>query len=97
VESILANQKQKLQRPPLWAAIFLNDDYTPMDFVVAVLMQVFNKAPDEAVNIMMKVHREGRATAGVYPRDIAEMKAHHAMNLAAQRTFPLMIVTEPAD
>ena len=64
-----------LEEPTLYQVILLNDDWTAMDFVVSVLVQIFEKSNDEAVEIMLKIHKEGSGVCGIYPYDIAELKA----------------------
>jgi ATP-dependent Clp protease adaptor protein ClpS len=73
----------------------LNDDYTPMEFVVAVLQRFFNKTTEEAVAIMLKVHTEGRGVCGVYTKDIADTRVEQVMDMAAQFMHPLQCVAEP--
>ncbi|MCG5031761.1 ATP-dependent Clp protease adaptor ClpS [Mesosutterella sp. OilRF-GAM-744-9] len=85
----LADKKTQLRRPRPWCVFLLNDDYTTMDFVVKVLRSVFGRSLEEAEAIMMKVHREGRGLAGVYPLDIAESLAAETMQKARAAGFPL--------
>src|SRR3546814_13936272 len=70
-EVLAEKEAEKLAPPPMYQVVLLNDDYTPMEFVVAVLQRIFGKNEDEAARIMLKVHHEGRGVCGVYPRDIA--------------------------
>ena len=88
---------QKLQRPRLFRVILHNDDFTTMEFVVEILISVFRKSDADATKLMLKVHQEGAAVAGVYPHEIAETKAAQVMQLAAQHEYPLMCTVEPAD
>ena len=90
-------ERTHLRRPPKYAVVFLNDDFTPMDFVTVVLEQVFFMREDEAYNLMMRVHREGRAIAGVYESDIAYTKAKKTERLARENGFPLRVLVEEAD
>lgn len=83
--------KEKTKRPNLWSVKFYNDDFTPMDFVVYVLVDVLRLGIEEAANIMLKVHKEGAAVVGLYPRDIAETKAHKIMDLAKAHQHPLKV------
>lgn len=87
-------RKKPLTPPPLHQVWLLNDDYTPMDFVVDVLREFFYKTDEEAEQIMLKVHHEGRAVCGVYPRDVAETKAMHVNRHARQHGHPLQCVWE---
>ena len=66
--------KPELKRPPMYKVVLLNDDYTPMEFVVAILQQVFGKGPSEATQIMLKIHNSGMGVAGVYVLEVAETK-----------------------
>ena len=84
-----------IEEPRQYKVIFHNDDFTTMEFVTEVLRQVFNKPADEAVTLMMKVHREGQAIVGVYSYDVAMTKASQATAKARQEGFPLRITCEP--
>ena len=88
-------QVQK-KEPTLYKVVLLNDDYTTMEFVVDVLMSVFQKTASEAYQIMMHVHVNGRGIAGVYPWEVAETKAETVISLARESGFPLQAVTEEA-
>ena len=79
----------------MYKVIFHNDDFTTMEFVTDVLRTVFNKAAEEAVVLMMKVHREGMAVIGVYSYDVAMTKASMATSMARNEGFPLNITCEP--
>ena len=81
--------------PKRYKVLLLNDDYTTMEFVVAVLEQVFYKAHEDAVRIMLQVHRQGMGVAGVYVKEIAEMKCVLVHDLAGAHGFPLHCVMEP--
>ena len=89
-------QQPKTKKPPLYKCIFLNDDYTPMEFVVEVLKQVFHKDQAEATRIMLHVHQNGMGVAGVYPFEIAETKVRTVEELARESQFPLKVVMEKA-
>lgn len=88
-------EKIRIEEPRLYKVLFHNDDFTTMEFVTHVLQVVFNKPSDEAVVLMMKVHREGQATVGVYSYDVAMTKATQATAMARQEGFPLRITCEP--
>ncbi|ROR41121.1 ATP-dependent Clp protease adaptor protein ClpS [Caminibacter pacificus] len=75
--------------PKLYRVILLNDDYTTFDFVIEILKSVFNKTEEEAINLTLKVDREGSATVGVYPYEIAEMKVNKVHSLARSAGYPL--------
>jgi len=89
-------QAEKLAPPPMYQVVLLNDDYTPMEFVVGVLQRIFGKNQDEAARIMLKVHHEGRGVCGVYPRDIAATRVEMVRRLAQERQHPLQCIMEPA-
>ena len=86
----------KKQDPTLYKVVLLNDDYTPMDFVVHVLESLFQKSPVEAFRIMMQVHVNGRGVAGVYPWEVAETKVDTVTTLARGAGFPLRATVEEA-
>lgn len=90
----LTESKTKLEKPKLFKVLLHNDDFTTMEFVVFVLEYVFMRETMEAFSIMMKVHNEGVGLAGVYPYEIANMKAEKAMNLAKAREYPLLCTVE---
>ncbi|MCC2596725.1 ATP-dependent Clp protease adapter ClpS [Pusillimonas sp. MFBS29] len=94
--TVLDRQPAKLAPPPMYQVILLNDDYTPMEFVVAVLQRIFGKSEEEASRIMLKVHHEGRAVCGVYSRDIAATRVEMVRQMAQARQHPLQCVMEPA-
>lgn len=84
----------KLQLPKKYKVIVLNDDVTPMEFVIALLMGVFRHKQEQATEITMKIHREGSAVAGIYSYEIAEQKTIESTNLARSNGFPLQIKLE---
>lgn len=86
----------ELKEPKKYKVILLNDDYSTMDFVVEVLVDIFHKPFDEAVNIMLKVHREGRGVCGIYSYDIAETKIAQVRSVARKNGFPLRAIMEEA-
>jgi ATP-dependent Clp protease adaptor protein ClpS len=93
-EGALAEEDAKLDKPGMFKVILHNDDFTTMEFVVFVLASVFMRSPAESVTIMLKVHNEGAGVAGIYPYEIAKMKADKAMNLARAREFPFLCTVE---
>ena len=88
-----ATVKQEKKTPPC-RVFLMNDDYTPMEFVVEVLMNIFGKSEAEAVHIMLKVHVEGSGLAGVYPFEIAETKVEEVHDRARAEGHPLKAVLE---
>ena len=91
---VLTESKAKLEKPGLFKVLLHNDDFTTMEFVVFVLRYVFNREDVDAITIMLKVHNEGVGIAGVYPYEVASMKAEKAMNLAKAREYPLLCTVE---
>jgi ATP-dependent Clp protease adaptor protein ClpS len=92
-----AKAKPKLDRPRVYKVILHNDDYTPMEFVVLILREVFNKSDADATAIMLHAHTRGFAVAGVYSFEIAETKVQQTMALADKHGFPLLCTMEPED
>ena len=92
----LEEAKPKLKKPPLYKVVLLNDDYTPMDFVVSVLELFFSKPRDQATRIMLQVHTQGKGVCGVFSREIAETKVHQVNSFARENQHPLMCTLEPA-
>ena len=83
--------------PPMYNVLLLNDDYTPMEFVVQVLQKFFGKTQDDAMRVMLQVHHEGKGLCGVYPYDIATSRIAQVAQYARARQHPLQCVMEPAD
>jgi ATP-dependent Clp protease adaptor protein ClpS len=86
--------QQREDEPPMYRVLLLNDDYTTMDFVVDILMLVFNKSPEDAIAVMLNVHRKGAGVCGVYPYEIAETKVDAVSALARENGFPLKCIME---
>jgi ATP-dependent Clp protease adaptor protein ClpS len=95
-DAVREKTKTEKREPLLFKVVLLNDDYTTMEFVVNVLMSVFQKSPAEAYQIMMHVHVNGRGIAGVYPWELAETKMDTTISLAREAGFPLQAITEEA-
>lgn len=85
----------KPKLPPMFKVMLLNDDYTPMEFVVETITRFFNKSREQAAQIMLKVHTEGAAVCGIYPQDIAETKMNQVLNFAKEYQHPLQCTIEP--
>lgn len=92
--TVIERQAEKLKPPPMYQVILLNDDYTPMEFVVIVLEEYFNKNRETALQIMLKVHHEGKGVCGIFPKDIATTKVDLVMAYARQAGHPLQCVME---
>lgn len=86
--------RPKTKRPNLYRVLLLNDDYTPMEFVVLVLQDVFNKSREDAMRIMLHVHQKGVGECGVYPYEVAETKVTRVMDTARKNQHPLQCVME---
>jgi len=84
----------KIQAPKMWNVVFLNDDVTPMDLVIDILITIFNHGHDSAKEITLKIHTEGKAVAGTYSYQISEQKALEATELARKNRSPLKINLE---
>ena len=93
----VAPAKPKLKRPPLYRVILLNDDYTPMEFVVYVLEQFFSMGREKATQVMLAVHTQGKGVCGIYPQDIAETKASQVTQSARDSGHPLLCEVEPSN
>ena len=91
---VLENKRTKLGPPPLYKVVLLNDDFTPMDFVVIVLQKFFSMNRERATHVMLKVHMEGWGICGVYPRDIAETKVDQVIAYVRKHQHPLVCVME---
>ena len=94
-ENKVQEVKPKTKKPPLFDVILLNDDFTPMDFVVYVLKEIFNHTDQQANEIMLKVHNEGRASCGIFTKDLAETKSYEVNNLAKINNHPLISIVKP--
>lgn len=92
----LQEASPKLKRPPLFKVVLLNDDYTPMEFVVHVLERFFNKDRPAAVQIMLQVHTRGRGVCGVYTHEIAETKVSQVNAYSRENQHPLLCTLEQA-
>ena len=93
-DAVLEAKKAKLKPPPMYKVMLLNDDYTPMEFVVVVLQKFFSMTRERATQVMLKVHREGIGVCGVYPRDVASTKVELVASYARKHQHPLQCVME---
>ena len=89
-----AEAKPKLKRPPMYRVVLMNDDYTPMDFVVEVLMIFFGMDQEKATQVMLAVHTQGKGVCGVFTRDVAETKAAQVTQYARENKHPLLCEVE---
>ncbi len=90
----ITKPKTKSKRPSLYRVLLLNDDYTPMEFVVLVLQDVFNKTREDAMRVMLHVHNQGVGECGIYPFEVAETKVTRVMDSARKNQHPLQCVME---
>jgi ATP-dependent Clp protease adaptor protein ClpS len=94
--TLAERQEQRVEPPKLYQVVLLNDDYTPMEFVVLVLQEYFLRDIDTATQIMLKIHHEGRGVCGVYSRDIAATKVELVQAAAKRAGHPLQCIMEAA-
>lgn len=92
--TILEAQRSKVKQPPMFKVVLLNDDYTPMDFVVIVLQKFFSMNRERATQVMLRVHREGMGVCGVYPKDVAATKVEQVIGYSRKHEHPLQCVME---
>jgi ATP-dependent Clp protease adaptor protein ClpS len=93
---VVEKQATRVKPPGMHQVVLLNDDFTPMEFVVGVLQKFFGKSREQATQIMLKVHHEGRGVCGVYPRDIASSKVEQVSSYSREHQHPLQCVMEEA-
>lgn len=94
---VLERRRQKLQPPRMYQVVMLNDDFTPMEFVIAVLQELFNKDRESATQIMLKIHLDGRGICGVYSQDVAATKVEQVHQAAHKAGHPLQATFEPVE
>ena len=87
--------KPRLKKPRMFRVLLVNDDYTPMEFVVMVLQRVFKLPHDQAVQVMLKVHTEGAGVCGVFTAEVAETRVREVLGLAREKEHPLQSTMEP--
>ena len=95
--AIVELEEPKLKKPPLYRVILLNDDYTPMEFVIYVLQTFFSYDKEKATQIMLAVHTKGKGVCGIYTKEVAETKSNQINNFAKQNEHPLVSDIEPID
>jgi ATP-dependent Clp protease adaptor protein ClpS len=93
-EWVSSETRDEVKEPPMYQVLLINDDYTTMEFVVEILMFVFNKSAEESMQIMLKVHKEGTGLCGVYTYEVAETKVDTVHALAREKGFPLKCTME---
>ena len=93
--SVLVKKRSKLKRPPLYKVLLLNDDFTPMEFVVYILQSIFGYDHERSTQIMLAVHTKGKGVCGIFPKEIAEMKSHEINEMAKAHEHPLISEIEP--
>jgi ATP-dependent Clp protease adaptor protein ClpS len=94
---VLERRAQKTKPPQMYQVVMLNDDFTPMEFVVMVLQQFFSKDRETATQIMLKIHLDGKGVCGVFSKDVAASKVDQVMDAANQAGHPLQCLSEPID
>lgn len=93
---VAERQASKVDPPPMFQVVLLNDDYTPMEFVVLVLQEYFQRDRESATQIMLKIHHEGRGVCGVYTRDVASTKVELVLSASRRAGHPLQCIMEAA-
>jgi ATP-dependent Clp protease adaptor protein ClpS len=93
----VAESRPAVRTPPMYRVLLMNDDFTPMDFVVHILQKFFSKQIEEATKIMLEVHHKGAGVCGVFTHEIAETKVHLVNTYAKQNRFPLKCTMEKAE
>jgi ATP-dependent Clp protease adaptor protein ClpS len=94
---VLERRTQKVEPPQMYQVVMLNDDYTPMEFVVVVIQEFFGKDLEAATQIMLKIHLDGKGVCGVYSKDVAATKVDQVLDAAAKAGHPLKCVSEPVE
>ena len=94
---VLDRIAEKVKPPQMYQVLMLNDDFTPMEFVVVVIQEYFSKDRESATQIMLKIHLDGKAVCGVYSRDVAATKVDQVLDAAKQNGHPLQCVSEPVE
>lgn len=91
---VVLKTRSKTKKPSMYKVLMLNDDYTPMEFVIYILERIFNKSHDEAMQIMLHVHQKGVGLCGVFTYEVAETKAGQVMDIARKNEHPLQCAVE---
>ena len=88
--------RPRLKKPPMYKVLMLNDDYTPMEFVIMILEKLFRMDHEQAVQVMLNVHQKGKGVCGVFPHEVAQTKVAQVLDLARQNEHPLQCSMEEA-
>ncbi len=94
---VLERRTQRIKPPQMFRVVLLNDDFTPMEFVVHVIQEFFSKDRETATQIMLKIHLEGKGVCGIYTRDVASTKVDQVLQAARQAGHPLQCLSEPVE
>lgn len=94
---VLERRTQKVKPPQMYQVVMLNDDYTPMEFVVVVIQEYFSKDLETATQIMLKIHLDGKGVCGIYTKDVAATKVDQVLEAALKAGHPLKCLSEPAE
>jgi ATP-dependent Clp protease adaptor protein ClpS len=94
---VLERRAQRTEPPKMYQVVLLNDDFTPMEFVVLVIQEFFNKDRETATQIMLKIHLQGKGICGVFSRDVAATKVDQVLDAARQAGHPLQCLSEPIE
>jgi ATP-dependent Clp protease adaptor protein ClpS len=94
---VLERRRQRVEPPHLFQVVMLNDDFTPMEFVIVVLQEFFGKDREQATQIMLKIHLDGRGICGVYSRDVAATKVEQVLQASHKAGHPLQAIFEPVE
>ena len=94
---VMERRTQKVKPPQMYQVVMLNDDYTPMEFVVVVIQEFFVKDLEAATQIMLKIHLDGKGVCGVYSKDVAATKVDQVLDAAAKAGHPLKCISEPVE
>ncbi|MEW6991544.1 ATP-dependent Clp protease adapter ClpS [Colwelliaceae bacterium 6441] len=95
-ETLEKDVVEQYQKPPMYHVVLLNDDYTPMDFVIDVLGKFFNMNEDKATDVMLEIHYKGKGRCGIFTAEVAEMKVNQVCNYAIENQHPLKCTMEKA-
>ena len=94
---VLERRTQRTEPPKMYQVVLLNDDFTPMEFVVLVIQEFFNKDRETATQIMLKIHLQGKGVCGVFSRDVAATKVDQVLDAARKAGHPLQCLSEPVE